>query len=388
MVKRWLQTTMVKKWLQTTMVKDWKNWLQRRAGPSLPAAIVVAPSQHFDGNDGPWSSFEIEIGTPAQTVRVLPSTKSSQTFAVNPQGCTSSDASNCSDSRGGFFNPKTSTSWTVNQDIQGGYYPLELETDLNITGTGLYGYDTVAFPGSNGLSLTQQVVASIATKRFFIGLFGLNPYTSPLPSTTAQLPSYLSTLNQSNMIPSMSWSYTAGNQYRSGPAYGDLILGGYDTSRFDPNDILFTFNDTNAGDFIVNIGSTFLINNGEPETLTTPNESLPVRIDSTTPYLILPQTLYSAFEDIFKLVWDENVQAYLVNDTLHDSLQSQDASVIFNLGNSTTVPGQGFNVTLPYSAFDLIAGPPLLNKPGRYFPLMRAANESQYVLGRTFLQEA
>ena len=370
---------------QTTMLK---SWLQRRAGTSVPAPIVIAPSRQFDGNDGPWSSFNIEIGTPPQTVRVLPSTKSTQTFAINPQGCTSSDASNCSDSRGGFFNPNTSSSWTVNQDISGGLYPLELETDLNVTGTGLYGYDTVAFPGGSGPSLTQQVVASVATKSFFLGLFGLSPYSSPLPSTTAQLPTYLSTLNQSSLIPSMSWSYTAGNQYRSGPAYGSLILGGYDASRFEPNDILFPFNDTNAGDFIVNIGSTFLINNSVPLTLATKGESLAVRIDSTTPYIILPETVYTSFEEAFGLVWDDDVGAYLVNETLHDSLQSNDTSVIFNLGNSTTVPGQGFNLTLPYSALDLIAGPPLLNKAGRYFPLMRAANESQYVLGRTFLQEA
>ena len=365
-----------------------KSWLQRRAGTSLPAAIVVAPSQQFDGNDGPWSSFNIEIGTPPQTVRVLPSTKSTQTWAINPQGCTSSDASNCSDSRGGFFNPNTSSSWTVNKDISGGYYPLELETDLNVTGTGLYGYDTVALSGGSP-SLAQQVVASIALKDYFLGLFGLSPYSSPLPSTTAQLTTYMSTLNQSSLIPSMSWSYTAGNQYRSGPAYGSLILGGYDTSRFEPNDILFPFNDTNAGDFIVNIGSTFLLNSSGPLlTLATQDESLAVRIDSTTPYIILPETVYTQFEDTFGLIWDDDVGAYLVNDTLHDSLQKQDISVIFNLGNSSTKPGEGFNLTLPYSAFDLIAGPPLLNKPGRYFPLMRAANESQYVLGRTFLQEA
>ena len=365
-----------------------KGWLQRRADSSLPAAIVIAPSQQFDGNDGPWSSFNIEIGTPPQTVRVLPSTKSTQTFAVSPLGCTSSDASNCSDARGSFFNPNTSSSWTVNQDISGGYYPLELETDLNVTGTGLYGYDTVAFPGGSGPSLTQQVVASVATKAYFLGLFGLSPYSSPLPSTTAQLTTYLSTLNQSSLIPSMSWSYTAGNQYRPGPAYGDLILGGYDTSRFEPNDIPFPFNDTNAGDFIVNIGATILINSSGPLTLSTQGESLPVRIDSTTPYIILPETVYAGFEQAFGLVWDDDVGAYLVNDTLHDSLKSNDTSVIFNLGNSNTTPGQGFNITLPYSAFDLIAGPPLLNKAGRYFPLMRAANESQYVLGRTFLQEA
>jgi len=43
---------------------------------------------------------------------------------------------------------------------------------------------------------------------------------------------------------------------------------------------------------------------------------------------------------------------------------------------------------LPYAAFDLVADYPLVIDSSRYFPLMRAANESQYTLGRTFLQEA
>lgn len=276
----------------------------------------------------------------------------------------------------------------MNRDSSGGIYPLEFETDLYVNGTSLYGFDTVAFPGGNGPSLTQQVVASVANEQLYLGLFGLSPYSSPLPSTTAQLPNYLESLNDSNLIPSTSWSYTAGNQYRPGPAYGDLILGGSDTSRFEPNDITFPFNNTNAGNFIVNIGSILLTNSSGPLNVSTPGESLPVRVDSTTPYIFLPQTVCTSFEDTFKLVWDDDVQAYLVNDTLHDSLQSSDISVIFNLGNLSTTPGQGFNITLPYSAFDLTAGPPLLNKAGRYFPLMRATDESQYVLGRTFLQEA
>ncbi|KAL9030785.1 MAG: hypothetical protein Q9180_006874, partial [Flavoplaca navasiana] len=45
-------------------------------------------------------------------------------------------------------------------------------------------------------------------------------------------------------------------------------------------------------------------------------------------------------------------------------------------------------IELPYAAFDLIAERPLMKNATRYFPLMRAADESQYTLGRTFLQEA
>ena len=368
----------------------WRSWLSKRVTPPVPAPISIAPSLEFDGNDGPWSSFPIQIGTPPQTVKVLVSTASSQTWAVNPQGCTTTDPGNCSTSRGGFFQPNVSSSWTLNQDVADGIAPLLLETNLNDTGNGLYGYDTVILggQGSNGPKLDQQVVATIATKQFYLGLFGLNPQSSTLPDTTFQIPAYLSKLNQSDLIPSLSWSYTAGNQYRPGPAYGSLILGGYDDSRFVPNNVSFTFNTTDPRGLMVNIGEMFLTTNDSTTPLSTNNESLPAFIDSTSPYIILPLNVCEQFEDAFGLSWNQSVQAYLVNDTLHSTLLSQGTSVVFNIGNPSTVPGQGFNISLPYSAFDLTASAPLLTTPGRYFPLMRASNDSEITLGRTFLQEA
>ena len=363
---------------------------RRAAPPSLPAPISIVPTFEFDGNDGPWSTFPIKIGTPPQTVKALVSTASSQTWAVLPQGCTPKDPANCTTARGGVFNPNTSSTWSQNQDAAGGLYPLTLETNLNVTGTGLYGYDTVSLDGqgSNGPTLTQQVVAGVATKAYYLSLFGLNPRSFPLPETSAPLPNYLTSLNQSGSIPSLSWSYTAGNQYRPGPVYGSLILGGYDSSRFVPNDFSFVIDGTNSRGFTVNIGTIVLETNDTVTILGTKNESLSAAIDSTTPYFTLPLNVCEQFEEAFGIEWDSGVQGYLVNDTLHNALQSQNTSITLNLGNHSTIPGEGFNISLPYDAFDLTAGPPLLNSPGRYFPLMRAANDSQITLGRTFLQEA
>ncbi len=366
------------------------RWLAKRAASSVPAPISVQPSQKFNGNDGPWSSFPIQVGTPPQIVNVLVSTASSQTWAINPQGCTSSDPANCSISRGGFFQPNDSSTWKQNQDAANGLFPLVLETDLNVTGTGLYGYDTVSLSGqgSGGPTLDQQVVASIATKGYYLGLLGLNRGSSTLPGTSNEIPSFLSNLNQSNLIPSLSWSYTAGNQYRPGPVYGSLILGGYDSSRFEPNDVSFAFNNTASKDLVVHIGEIDLTTNDFITTLGTDNESIAAFIDSTTPYIILPLNICEQFEQAFGIEWDDGVQAYLVNDTLHSALQQGNTSVVFNIVDSSTVSGHGFNISLPYAAFDLVAGPPLLKNSSRYFPLMRASNDSEITLGRTFLQEA
>lgn len=104
--------------------------------------------------------------------------------------------------------------------------------------------------------LEEQAVAGITTKDFYLGTFGLSSQVSSLPHSNRPLPDYISQLNQSGLIPFVTWSYTAGNQYRPGPLYGSLILGGYDTSRFELNDVSFTFNE--VGNFSVNIGAIFL----------------------------------------------------------------------------------------------------------------------------------
>lgn len=48
------------------------------------------------------------------------------------------------------------------------------------------------------------------------------------------------------------------------------------------------------------------------------------------------------------------------------------------------------NITLPYASFDLQLTQfyPGINQTTQYFPLRRAANDNQYTLGRTFLQES
>lgn len=83
-----------------------------------------------------------------------------------------------------------------------------------------------------------------------------------------------------------------------------------------------------------------------------------------------------------------NEQLYLINDTLHTALVQQNASLTFNLGGMTGGSSTNVNITLPYAAFDLTASAPLVTNTTRYYPLKRAANSTQYVIGRTFFQEA
>jgi hypothetical protein len=110
-------------------------------------------------------------------------------------------------------------------------------------------------------------------------------------------------------------------------------------------------------------------------------------IDSSIPSLWLPLVACQQFEKVFGLTWDEATELYLVNDTLHTVLLNNNPSFTFSLGNSKQ-GGAVLNITLPYASFDLLVSYPIVANTTRYFPIMRAANDTQYTLGRAFLQEA
>jgi hypothetical protein len=76
-----------------------------------------------------------------------------------------------------------------------------------------------------------------------------------------------------------------------------------------------------------------------------------------------------------------------MNDTVYNNNLATNPSVTFLLGVSTT-GGSTTNIVLPFEALALKTQYPFTANATRYFPLRRAANETQHTLGRTFLQEA
>jgi hypothetical protein len=88
--------------------------LQRRTVVT-PAPISATPSQAWQGNDGPWSSFVIRVGTPAQVFAVFISTAGQETWVPVPAGCTPEDPSDCGAERGVYpFDGEPSTGFQVN----------------------------------------------------------------------------------------------------------------------------------------------------------------------------------------------------------------------------------------------------------------------------------
>jgi hypothetical protein len=68
-----------------------------------------------EGNDGSWSTFEIQVGTPAQAVRVLPATTrygiSIVYNGVEGVYADTNGGKECARSEGVFFDPTKSLSW-------------------------------------------------------------------------------------------------------------------------------------------------------------------------------------------------------------------------------------------------------------------------------------
>ncbi|KAK6434991.1 hypothetical protein LTR95_008826 [Oleoguttula sp. CCFEE 5521] len=355
----------------------------------IPAPWSWKPSSYWDGNDGSWNTFIVEVGTPQQPFRVLPSTAGQETWVLNAAGCTANDPADCAYTRGALngstgYDTNSSSSWVPN-----GIFSLTAqETVLGYTGNGLYGFDDATLGSdSHALSLQHQVIAGIADKSYFLGQFGLGHKSINFTTFTNPLESYMTNLVGKGMIPSSSFGYTAGAAYRD-QAPASLTLGGYDTSRFTPSNVSFPMNGDDSRPLQVGVqkisAQNTLVGTAELQPSTTYHF-----IDSTVPHIWLPDDAIAAFTRAFGLNYDNTTELFLVNDTARSELLTLQPSVTFTLasdaGDSSAVTQ---TISLPYAALDLQASYPFYDTPTNYFPIRRAVNDTQYTIGRTFLQEA
>ncbi|KAG4439853.1 hypothetical protein IFR05_004666 [Cadophora sp. M221] len=376
------------------------------------APLSIPPSLYWDGDDGWWSTFQIQVGTPGQTVRLLPGTSASAgstiwvvgTRFTENQTCTDSDEvisegcvdvnptlENCADERGYLFQSNLSTTWStqgLQNGIDGAIFSLNTyeETLLGRSGNGSYGYDTInlGIPGTGLPSLQKQVIAGIWTNDFFLGNLGLSPV--PFNFTTLNDPqqSMLSSLYNQSLIPSRSWAYTAGAHYKSPPVFGSLTLGGYDATRLKPNNLNLAFGADFSRDLLVSLQSVTYDTAGSSPLLAS---NIDVFINSLITEIWLPTSVCEAFAQQFNLTWNEQGQLYLVGEDAHAALVKQNPTFTFKIGRAGG-GGETVDIVIPYAAFDLNLTAPIVGGDARYFPLKQAQNSTQYTLGRTFLQEA
>ena len=89
--------------------------------------------------------------------------------------------------------------------------------NLGYSDNATYGLDTLALGLSNATGSPQiqsQVIAAFATDDYYVGLFGLGHQGVNFSEYRNPYATFLTTLKEQNMIPSLSWGYTAGAIYR------------------------------------------------------------------------------------------------------------------------------------------------------------------------------
>ncbi|KAK8204857.1 aspartic peptidase domain-containing protein, partial [Phyllosticta capitalensis] len=355
-----------------------------------------------DGSDGKWSTFTLRVGTPSQLMRVHIAIGGQETWVVAPSGCVDSDPNGdqCPSKRGGLFQANESSTWQSTTEIwdNTGIYGLgEVVLDsLGIKGQGQYGFDVVGL-NAGKVNLNRTIVAQMNTLNFYMGQFGVSPrptnFTTENNNASSMndpQPSFFSLLRDNNLIPSLTYSYTAGSYARIGTlknSWASFIFGGYDAALVGPDELSFDFTADDGRELVVAIQSIQKSgSNGEAALLPT---AVLAALDSSQAALWLPSEACEQFENAFGIAWNDTLEMYLVNGTAHEALVEENPNVTFTLGNAVE-GGRTVDIVLPYSAFDLNATYPTISGSGeeRFFPLKRAANSSQITLGRTFLQEA
>jgi len=191
---------------------------------SVPAPVSVAPDQDWSGIDGSWNTFSLLVGEPQRNVRVGVSTASQQIWMVNYQACIQNDTdssgkvveynklnTDCETSRGNLYNQTASQTWRTR-----GYYRLWIEKWLGYQGNGLFGSDSVGLgqAGERGPSVQNTTIGTMVSTNFWHGHIGLHHKPTNFSVFEDSVPSYITSLFEQKSIPSVSFGYTAGSQYR------------------------------------------------------------------------------------------------------------------------------------------------------------------------------
>ena len=389
------------------------NVVALTAAAPKPSPVSIPVRTDWFGYDGNWSPVSVRVGTPPQWVELFVSTASQETWVVGNGGC--DGTSECLTKRGGVFQANKSTTWADQ-----GPFVLGLDPQLGFSGNGVYGFDNVSL--SDSVSVPSQVVGVINTTDYWLGFFGLG--VEPTNFTSADKPTFLDSMVEiMSLIPSHSYGYTAGAYYRkiysilrcwsgrllmalglkSVPA--SLVLGGFDANRFESHDITFDLDPNQSPVVALNeitvTAQPLLSSNVSVRWSSNPMKLLGLggtnlfTIDSSTPYLWLPEAACLEFERALGLTYDDSVELYTFgsNSTQHEVLADLNMTFHFTVAD---LPGSSNSVSLslPYEAFDLQLSYPYpglkatqSSPPTNYFPLRKAANHTQYTLGRAFLQE-
>lgn len=210
-------------------------WFRKRQA-TVPAPFIVPPTGEFEGSDGNWSTFKIGVGTPQQEFRVTVSSIGDSIWLPQaPGACGPADGvpspSDCPSLRGVYnFNGGISPGYQPNQSTSYdtiGTYGVSLNADLQQGSmTAVYGdlYNISAYYATDAVTLkaassdaaftVQNVPVAGLNDQYDFTLGSLGLAWGSINSGPGTHLTFMETLVNMNMIPSRSWAYTAGAQYR------------------------------------------------------------------------------------------------------------------------------------------------------------------------------
>ncbi|KAF2754504.1 acid protease [Pseudovirgaria hyperparasitica] len=358
-----------------------------------PQAISVPPSGVWLGNDGNWSTFGIQVGTPAQNFNVLLSTNRHEFSVPYKNGCPESfDLTNCGYQRGVYtenadqngFDPNSSTSW---QDV-GTYQSLQRQGPYSVKAE--YGLDTVAI-GNTSINGQTQLVSTYSDSNLWLGVLGLDPRPLALGGSDRVAP--LQAWKDAGKIPSLSYGYTAGAYYQYGGTPGSLTLGGFDRNLMSSQQVVAPIDRDAAG--ADGAGGALRLSVTSIKTKSGPNgdrvvsdTTITMPIDSTVPELWLPRSVCDQFQTAFNLNYSDSADRYYFGSfALAREIASKNPAVEFVIADGFE-SSESITISVPFSAFNLNVSFPVFESAVPWFPIRRAANETQYTLGRVFMQAA
>lgn len=135
-----------------------------------------------------------------------------------------------------------------------------------------------------------------------------------------------------------------------------LTLGGYDASQMQGSLLSIPMAPLTARDLVVGIQSITVPNvtgsRGSVDVLGTTG-GINAFIDSTFPWIWLPESACMVFESAFGLLWNDTMGMYYLSEQMHNRLLAANPSVVFTLGQSRAAgTGPTVNITLPCKFLD------------------------------------
>lgn len=300
-----------------------------------------------------------------------------------------------------------------------------------------FGRDTLSlgYVDSGNVVVPSAVVGGVLDVKYFvIGQFGLRPeptnFTDKSEMNAGQR-SFMQRLRDHKSIASLSYGYTAGAYYRkyhemkrnalqsvltppevSPGTPGSLTMGGYDANRRTGKEASFPMYSDIDWPLMVKLNAVVINARGAAPTTNLLSRSIStilnstmgtrglvggsstaisMRIDSGTSFIYLPEWTCDTIESLLGLQHDQNDPGgyYFLPEASQSKLVNANASMDFVInGLKDSSKDSAITITLPFAALVQELSYPLSQETVKYIPIKKATNPEQYVLGRTFLQEA